>query len=323
MTHPVVVSPSSNRSGGGGYRHEVFLYRDRDEYVAFLSAFVRDGLGAGERVLVAVPGDRLALLRAAMPDAEGSVAYADMLDVGDNPARILELWRDFLEAAAGAPCRGVGEPVHSGRDVDQLDECQRHERILNVAFDVHPFLLVCPYDASTLGGDILEHARASHPRVHEAGTSEPSPTFRADGHLDDLFAGPLELPPDPVSEFRFGRSGLAGLRRFVEERALAVGLGARTADLVLAANEIATNIVTHGGADGTARCWADSDWFLCELEGPGTITDPLAGRVRPEPARQGGRGLWLANQLCDLVQIRNTDAGSVVRLRLRTPSSGA
>jgi hypothetical protein len=27
----------------------------------------------------------------------------------------------------------------------------------------------------------------------------------------------------------------------------------------------------------------------------------------------GGRGLWLTNQLCDLVQIRSGDAGTVVR----------
>jgi anti-sigma regulatory factor (Ser/Thr protein kinase) len=37
----------------------------------------------------------------------------------------------------------------------------------------------------------------------------------------------------------------------------------------------------------------------------------------PEPGQLGGRGLWLANQLCDLVQIRCSPAGATVRLRMR------
>jgi anti-sigma regulatory factor (Ser/Thr protein kinase) len=33
--------------------------------------------------------------------------------------------------------------------------------------------------------------------------------------------------------------------------------------------------------------------------------------------REGGRGLWLVNQLCDLVQLRSSAAGGVVRLHMR------
>jgi hypothetical protein len=31
----------------------------------------------------------------------------------------------------------------------------------------------------------------------------------------------------------------------------------------------------------------------------------------------GGFGVWLANQVCDLVQIRSVAAGTVVRLHMR------
>jgi hypothetical protein len=41
------------------------------------------------------------------------------------------------------------------------------------------------------------------------------------------------------------------------------------------------------------------------------------GRTPPSPDQRAGRGLWLANQLCDLVQIRSTEAGTVVRLHMR------
>ena len=30
-----------------------------------------------------------------------------------------------------------------------------------------------------------------------------------------------------------------------------------------------------------------------------------------------GRGLWIANQVCDLVEVRSSDEGSVVRVHMR------
>jgi hypothetical protein len=42
--------------------------------------------------------------------------------------------------------------------------------------------------------------------------------------------------------------------------------------------------------------------------------EPLVGRVRPTPDAQSGRGVWIANQLCDLVQIRSGRSGTVVRV---------
>ena len=49
----------------------------------------------------------------------------------------------------------------------------------------------------------------------------------------------------------------------------------------------------------------------------GSFDEPLAGRVRPMPAQMGGYGLWVANQVCDLVQIRSLPGGSAVRLHMR------
>ena len=39
-------------------------------------------------------------------------------------------------------------------------------------------------------------------------------------------------------------------------------------------------------------------------------------RLRPDISQEGGRGLWLANQLCDLVKIRSGERGTVVRLHV-------
>jgi anti-sigma regulatory factor (Ser/Thr protein kinase) len=88
------------------------------------------------------------------------------------------------------------------------------------------------------------------------------------------------------------------------------------ADLVIAASELAANSVMHGGDTGTLRLWREGGALLVEVEDEGRIEEQLVGRLRPGVSQEGGRGLWLANQLCDLVQIRSGEAGTVVRLHV-------
>jgi anti-sigma regulatory factor (Ser/Thr protein kinase) len=85
-------------------------------------------------------------------------------------------------------------------------------------------------------------------------------------------------------------------------------------DLVLAAHELATNSVLHGAGDGVLRGWHESHALVLEIADDGVITDPLVGREQALPLAEGGRGVWMANQLCDLVQVRSSPRGTVVRL---------
>ena len=86
---------------------------------------------------------------------------------------------------------------------------------------------------------------------------------------------------------------------------------------MLATHEVATNSIRHGGGEGTLRVWHEDDMVVCEVRDRGRLDQPLAGRARPALEDEGGWGLWLANQLCDLVQIRTLPDGNVVRLLLR------
>ena len=83
---------------------------------------------------------------------------------------------------------------------------------------------------------------------------------------------------------------------------------------MLAVSEIAANSACHRDGSGTFAVWITDASVICEVRDRGRIEHPLAGRLRPGPDQPGGRGLWLANQLCDLVQIRVTARGSTVRL---------
>lgn len=111
---------------------------------------------------------------------------------------------------------------------------------------------------------------------------------------------------------------LRAIRSFVAARAAAAGIAAdRADDLVLAAHEVAANAHLHGGGSATLRTWTADGAFLCEVADDGDgMDDPLAGSSPPATAQIGGRGLWLARQLCDVVQIRTGAGGTVVRLHL-------
>ena len=131
-------------------------------------------------------------------------------------------------------------------------------------------------------------------------------------------AAPLASAPLDADQLAFDLPSLPALRRFVAMRGTAFGLvGDRISELILAVNELATNSVRHGGGFGLVRLWQDHDEVVAEVRDHGYIDDPLVGRQRPEVEALGGRGLWLVNQLCDLVQVRSTPGGCVVRVRVR------
>ncbi len=115
---------------------------------------------------------------------------------------------------------------------------------------------------------------------------------------------------------RFELDDLPAVRSLAGHHGTVGGLSQqRTADLVLAVNEVATNAIKHAGAAGLVRLWTTATEVVCQLEDPGHIADPLAGRYLPTLSVDGGLGLWMVNQLCDLAQAR-TDAktGTVIRL---------
>ena len=103
------------------------------------------------------------------------------------------------------------------------------------------------------------------------------------------------------------------------ERLSAVG----AENLRLAVNELASNSVRHGGGAGTLTTWRQDGVLVFQVSDGGRIGERLVGRVRPEPDQASGRGLWLVNHLCDLVQIRSDAHGSSVRVQMRLDDDAA
>jgi anti-sigma regulatory factor (Ser/Thr protein kinase) len=91
---------------------------------------------------------------------------------------------------------------------------------------------------------------------------------------------------------------------------------------VLAVNELAANSVRHGGGNGVLRLWREDGSLVCEIKDRGIADDPLVGRRQPPPDQDGGWGVWLAHQVCDLVQFRSRQGGTVVRVHMRAGDAG-
>jgi len=303
------------------YLHEAFLYSGNDDFLAGSVPFVREGVGLGQPVMVAVSNPRLGKLRAALGADAEDVHFVDMAELGENPARIIPAWRTFAnEHGPGRPVRGIGEPIWVDRSPTEIAECQLHEALLNVAVeDDTPLWLRCPYDVDALAAPVLQEALRSHPTLLEAEGRRGSPAYRGLPHVVEMFRRPLPEPTGQVEEVRFAGPELAPLRRLVSGRATAAGLGPdRASDLTLAVTEVATNSVRHGGGGGRLRIWQQPDAFVLEVTDRGHIADPLVGRRMPAPWASGGRGVYLVNQLCDLVQIRSSPEGTTVRIHAWT-----
>lgn len=132
---------------------------------------------------------------------------------------------------------------------------------------------------------------------------------------DELSGTPLPEPSGVDIEFDFDLSRLSEVRAVVRTYAESCGLDPdRVAGFELAASEIATNSISYGGGHGHLRCWRSESACVCELQDGGRFELPLGRRLRPAPGETSGYGLWLAQQLCDQVQIRSGARGTVVRI---------
>lgn len=253
-------------------------------------------------------------LAVGLGDRADKVGFVDMSRLGANPARILPAWQEFIDANAGRPVRGVGEPIWPGRRPAELAECQLHEALLNVAVDpAVPLWLVCPYDAERLGPQIIEEAHRSHPVIVESDGYHGSGGYTGRAHVDTIFGGDLPpMSPEPIRT-TVTAANAERLEAYLRLECYVAGLSAdKAAQLAEAAHQLALGSLHRGAADVTVRVWNQPDAVTCELIDRTVITDLLHGRRTPIADEH--EGLWFANQLCDLVQLRSTAAGTTVRV---------
>ncbi len=257
-----------------GFTHLALLYSSTREYLAGVLTQLRTSLRRAEPSFVAVPAPKVDLLRDELNGESAGVLFADMSELGRNPARIIPLLRAFIDDHPGQRVSYVGEPIWPARSAAEMREATRHEALINLAFSGTAATALCPYDTTALAPSVVADARRTHPALLQRGQRRASPEYCGPARLPPECERPLP-PPPPGSESITYLSDLSAARGMV------------------------ISYASHAGATQD------------------TIADPLAGRQRPAPDAPGGHGLWLVNQICDLVELRSGPAGTSIRMHMR------
>jgi len=298
-------------------RHAALFYRAPGEFTETVMRFVRDGIGAGEAVLIAATGPNLYRLRAQLDGLGKFVTWADISGAGANPRRITTAIRMFAQQHPGQLIRCVQEPAWYPRPAAELREVFRHEALVNLALTGVPATVLCAYDPR-LGAAAGASVEGVHPLVVRDGRWLPSARYAGGAVIPAECDEPLSDPPPDAVSLAY-REDLAAVRRLVTERARLAGLSAdRAGDLVLAVGELSANTLMHTAGPGRLTVWAAGGEIVCQIDDTGRISDPLAGTCTPDAvAPGGGRGLWVVHQVCDLVEMRTGPGGTTTRLHMR------
>lgn len=296
--------------------HAALLYRSPEHLGDVVADFATQAAQGGEPILALLPEGSYERVQNAIQDTGAETHFEDISERAANPSCLLEVFESWIDDHDG-PVRVIDEPVWPGRSHAEVVEVLRHEALVNHVLADARASILCPYDTEHLEAHALEGAELTHPQLIRDGVAR----------ANDRYGDPLEMhagthwpqPPgsEPISRFDFS-GDLHALREAVDSDLIAASLGReRRADLVFAVNEAATNAIKHGDGQLTARLWRDDDAVVSEVASSSPLPDVLAGRRRPDPGAGGGRGLWLINQLCDLVELRTGDSGTTLRMHVR------
>ena len=300
-----------------GFVHAALFYRTQAEFTSSVLPFVTAGAEGGVPVVVASQGRNLQLLQAQLDGLGERVAFADLASIGPNPGRLLSWMQQVTEQHHGHAVRYVHEAAWRSRRPEEIHEVIRHEALINQLADTWRVSILCPYDLA-LGRDVIASAERTHPVVLRGGHRQTSPSYDPRVRDPAEYDGPLGDPPARAAVLAY-RDDLARVRAFTTGHACRAGLPDRLVrDLVIAVGELVANTLAHTSGPGQLSIWATPKEVICQIRDSGHIEDPLTGLLRPDPADVGGgRGLWVVNQVCDLVQIRSSRSDTRIRLHMR------
>ncbi|GHG12437.1 MULTISPECIES: MEDS domain-containing protein [Amycolatopsis] len=270
-------------------------YRRRGDFVAQAQEFLAEGLAAGERVLYVAPGDEAALtgqLRADERCDEGlergavqvaSVDEAYPTGAVVDPAGQVDLYAAATSEALAAGFTGLrvaADATSLVRTPAQVDAFARYEHGGHHTNTGYVDPLSFLADPRPMTPLLIEST------VPRAELADPRPS---DARRAVLATAPLDLPADEVD------------------------------DLVLAVSEIVDNALRHGRPPVRVRIWAGAGQMVVSVHDAGAgPADPFAGLL-PADRSIGGRGLWIAHQICSQVTLHRHETGFTARLAAGRP----
>jgi anti-sigma regulatory factor (Ser/Thr protein kinase) len=288
-------------------RHEGIPCSGPDALVPTAARLLSTGLRDGDACMVLADNHKLHAVRDAVGPPAEDATFFDMSVHGRNPARVVPALQAFADGHRDRRLRVIAEPVAADLPQQARAESELNELILGLpSYRAWHATMSCLYDETALADEVMDSLEDGHR------TRLP---VEVETLLMRRFGAGLSPSPSDARRMSADLTTLHDLRRAVGRLGESAGLDAeRIDDLVYAVNEVVTNSICHGEGRARVLVWSDSAGVWCEVHDRGRISDPLVGRVAPRPGQASGRGLWLVNQLCDLVQVRSSAAGTFVRM---------
>jgi anti-sigma regulatory factor (Ser/Thr protein kinase) len=297
------------------FRHSALVYESQDEFLVQAVPFLTDGIEEGEGAIVAHTKPGLAMLREALGPEAAHVMFVDVSSAYTRPARTLAAYhRVFAEQLQRTPTLRAVADVQFGLDPAEWDLWTGYEAVFNRCFAHLPAWVICSYNADGTPDPIIEGVWQTHPEVAADETWNESDRYE---EPDELLR---RLTPVPASlaELRsipFGRNAEEFRERLARELIRENVSEAKAVEMLLAATEVATNAIEHGGGVEQVRVGRAGGRFVCEVVDRGEgFDDPMAGYLAPRAG--GGTGLWVARQLTWRIEFFRSPTGFTTRIWL-------
>ncbi|GAA4964681.1 sensor histidine kinase [Actinoplanes utahensis] len=320
-----------NRRGheaGSGFVHTALIAGTDDEVIDALVPALRRSASTYDEVLMVVGKHTRALLAGHVDDLAGVLRWDDVAAFYRRLGFAYESFRRYLaeQAEAGRRVHVIAEPDLADKsDADpppgRAEAYLAYEAVCNDTYAPYRFPVTCLWDTRHHSAAVIEGVQATHPRLLTPAGPQPSPHYRQPDQYLTLRSH-VTLPPVPravshdqilsevaqLSRLRALLNAWAGDNGFAEESA---------DDLVVTAVEIASNALCHAATPVRVRAWRHDDTLVVQCDDTAGIPIPAtAGYHRPDTtgALPGGRGLWLARQLADVVLIDSHAGRTSIRL---------
>jgi anti-sigma regulatory factor (Ser/Thr protein kinase) len=300
----------------GGLMHLALFHDTPSGYIESVVRLLAEGASVSVPTIVAAPRDRFPLLARSLGGSP-AVRLVDARSLEVNPGRLIPYVHRCLDESDDG-LRLVVDANAGGHTAAHYEVYACHHALLNDAFRDEPLQVLCANDVDALPATVVEDVRHAHPDLELDGRVVPNAAYRpTDSVVRQLTAAPLPEPPEDAEPLTFRSRDLTDVRERVGRWSRANGLaGDRSDDLVLAISELCGNSILHGGGTGQLRLWVEDDELVGEVTDTGRLADAMVGLTPPTPTQRGGRGLWLTNLLCDLVQRRSSAGGTITRLSM-------
>lgn len=297
--------------------HDALIYQTDTEFTSALTPLVLEALEQGEKVCAVLSPGSQDLLHQSLNGRTADLHALETLDPARSPARTVAKYYSHIVAALKSGANGVRfiSELDFGSTSDERAEWTRYEAVLNVALQAQPVWMTCLYDLRQLPEVVISSAHQTHPNAIVQGQR------RNTEFVDPVRSAlPIIIPTLFLGQVEPDRE-LGEVLHLVRNSCAQAGMTAdQTVDLSLVVGELTTNAIEHGAPPVVVRAWLGESSLVYEIIDHGLHpVDPWLGFVPPQPFQRRGRGMWLARQLADRVEIETTETGTSARVEVRRP----